>query len=193
MNNKQFQECFSQYTLLVNEYRQILLGVQNILTINLAVSVAIIAAYVLLLVNNTALDKIPYSGISYILLSLIGLAAALLSIKTIESVKPECKELNYNIVLMEKKLEFIQVHSKNYYKPIYITMCSLYLFATLFGFILAYVLGKFFPTINSPSSPNLVDLILYIDLILSIIEIISKILEKIYKSINIKYTTGNIE
>ena len=94
---------------------------------------------------------------------------------------------------MEKKLEFIQVHSKNYYKPIYITMCSLYLFATLFGFILAYVLGKFFPTINSPSSPNLVDLILYIDLILSIIEIISKILEKIYKSINIKYTTGNIE
>ena len=69
MNNKQFQECFSQYTLLVNEYRQILLGVQNILTINLAVSVAIIAAYVLLLVNKTALDKIPYSGISYILLS----------------------------------------------------------------------------------------------------------------------------
>ena len=145
----QKQKIEKQYGIIVNDYRQIMQSIQNVITINLAVTMGITAALILIISNHKTIDFNSFLvRIALIWLLLMGLVATIASIKTINVQVEETMPILSTISNMEIKLQIKNVHQVKYYKPIHITLMSFHFFAISFyiGLVgsMVFLLTNFF-------------------------------------------------
>lgn len=124
-----------QYSALQTEYLQNLSAMQNVITINLAVTLGLVAAYVALLTKSEMQD-FEYIKAMFIILPIIGLCEAISCIRTVRVQNADSREKRKMLNELERKLGFIEAKRPLYYKPIHITLFGFALLCVLFGFAL---------------------------------------------------------
>lgn len=124
-----------QYSALQTEYLQNLSAMQNVITINLAITLGLVAAYVALL-TNLKMQNYTYIKAIFIMLPIIGLHGAISCIRTLRVQNADSREKRKILNELERKLGFIEVKRPLYYKPIHITLFGFAFFCVLFGFAL---------------------------------------------------------
>ena len=110
-----------QYSALQTEYLQNLSAMQNVITINLAITLGLVAAYVALL-TNLKMQNYTYIKAIFIMLPIIGLYGAISCIRTLRVQNADSREKRKILNELERKLGFIEVKRPLYYKPIHITL-----------------------------------------------------------------------
>lgn len=127
----------TQYTTLVTEYLQNLSGIQTVITINLAITIGLIAAYIALLSTlDSQMQNLPYIQAIFVILPTIGLVGVITCIRTIVIQNEHSIAMRNELNNMEGELGYKKIKRPIYYKPIHITLFGFSIFWILFAMAL---------------------------------------------------------
>lgn len=131
-----------QYQLIANEYLSALQGTQTVITINLAVSIGVMAAMAQILSN---VEK-TQGYIIVAVLSIVGLVTDIASICTVRDTKEQVMLFQKQLNRFEKKYSRYIIHKIHHYKGLFITQAAFMFFAIIFAIV---VLFSFNMIVNS--------------------------------------------
>ena len=131
--NKDADLSMTQYSALSNEYVNLMHGAQTVITINLAVSIGVLAILATLICNGGSL--LIYAACS--LCAFIGLFGAVSCIRTIYASRKLIINIESNLHNIEKTNGLYSIREVTYYKPLHITTEAFYVFAFIFNSILS--------------------------------------------------------
>lgn len=96
-----------QYTTLITEYLQNLSGMQMVITINLAITLGLIAAYVALLsALDAEMQKLSYIQAIFVILPMVGLIGTITCIRTIAIQNMHSIEMRKELTMLEDELGY---------------------------------------------------------------------------------------
>lgn len=129
-----------QYEIAVSEYLQHLSGMQNVITINVAMSMGIIAAIATII----SASKSNQWHALLLILPIMGLTTSIACIRTIYCGMKDIENYKEFLLTTEKTLGMQELHNRPPYKPLHITLVAFYLNTVFFGaaFILALAKNK---------------------------------------------------
>lgn len=128
----------NQYAVLSSEYIHHYSSMQNVITINLAITMGLIATYTAI-VTGTAPNS-QYTQLLLILLPFIGIFGTVSCIVTVWEQNKTVMKQQLQLIKLEKKLGFSPVHKKCYYKPVHVTLLGFSMFVILFSIALIFSL-----------------------------------------------------
>lgn len=129
------EKMLVQYETLNSEYLQCLSGSQNVITINIAMSMGIIAAIATMISLNLNSNWRTF----LLILPIMGLVVSVACIRTLRHAMKELKRLQSLLVNMELSLELNKIHEVTVYKPLHITLVAFVLNA--FFFVIMVILS----------------------------------------------------
>ena len=126
-----------QYEIAVSEYLQHLSSMQNVITINVAMSMGIIAAIATII----SATKTNQWHTLLLILPIMGLITSIACIMTIHCGMKDAESYKEFLLTTEKTLGMQELHNRLPYKPLYITLAAFYLNTGFFvaAFVLALV------------------------------------------------------
>lgn len=153
-NNLDF--IMTQYSILSNEFVNALHGAQTVITINLAVTIGVLAIIATLFSeiysDNNATFCLLYIACS--ICSFIGLFATISCIRTIHVSRKSIMQIEMKLENIEKDHCIYSVRETAYYKPLHITLEAFWVFAFIFDIIfsisLLQVLNNCFKSVKIP-------------------------------------------
>lgn len=163
----------SQYQIIANEYLSALQGAQTVITINIAVSVGVMAAMADIILKSADIKNYIIFGI----LAMIGFVTDVASICTIHITKIQVMLFQKQLNRLEKRYGKYIIHIPHHYMGLYITQVTFVLFGLIF-------MGSVFVAINKIAVlyvMNYVAIIILDICIGAIIFFILKLLHWIYK------------
>lgn len=128
----------SQYEALVGEYLQHLAGMQNVITINVAMSMGIIAAMTTII---AAIKSMQWHTL-LVALPFMGLVTSIACIRTIHCGIDDTQRVKACLLQMEEMLGLVKIHDSQIYRPLHITLAAFYLNTAIFGAAFALSLAK---------------------------------------------------
>ena len=128
----------NQYAVISSEYVHHYSSMQNVITINLAITMGLIAAYTAI-VTSTTLNN-HYSQLLLVLLSAIGIFGAVSCIVTVWDQNKTVMKHQLHLMKLERELRLSRIHKKCYYRPVHITLLSFFMFGILFSIVLIFSL-----------------------------------------------------
>lgn len=129
----------SQYTVVCEEYRHSLSGMQNVININIAMSIGVITIIVALLSVGEKAQFQPFA----LVLPAMGLLSSVACIRTMLYGKKEIENYQRILCCFEKKLRLRRIHEIKPYKPIHITLIAFVVNALVFCAILVFELANY--------------------------------------------------
>lgn len=179
----------AQYNVISNEFVNALHGAQTVITINLAVTIGVLA--ILATLFSEIYLKDDASCLLYIacsVCSFIGLFGTISCIRTIHISRESIMKLEKRLESIENKYCSSEKRQISYYKPLHITLEAFWVFAFIFDIILSIsllqVLNNCFKSVKI--STNLGSCTITV-LIVSCITLFSVIISnQIYKAVNKK-------
>ena len=184
--NKNTDFIIAQYNVLSNEFVNALHGAQTVITINLAVSIGVLAILASIL---TELYSNPTNCILYVASSLcssIGLLGTVCCIGTIHISRKNIIKLESKIQHIEKKYCICSVHRIKYFKPLHITLYAFWTFSFIFNVILSIsLLCMFNSCFQSVIIPiNCVSIVFTFLVLALLILALNSISDRVYNHLN---------
>ena len=190
MGNNDSDFVITQYSVLSNEFVNALHGAQTVITINLAVTIGVLAIIATLFSeiysDNNATSCLLYIACS--ICSFIGLFGTISCIRTIYVSRELIMKLEKRLKSIENKYCLSEKRQILYYKPLHITLEAFWVFAFIFDIIfsisLVQVLNNCFKSVKIPINLGSCTITVLIVSCLSLLTVV--ISNKAYKAVNKK-------
>lgn len=179
----------AQYNVISNEFVNALHGAQTVITINLAVTIGVLAILATLFAEIHLKDDA--SCLLYIacsVCSFIGLFGTISCIRTIHISRELIMKLEKRLKSIENKYCSSEKRQILYYKPLHITLEAFWVFAFIFDIIfsisLLQVLNNCFKSVKIPINLGSCTITVFIVSCITLLTVI--ISNQIYKAVNRK-------
>lgn len=190
MGNNDSDFVITQYSVLSNEFVNALHGAQTVITINLAVTIGVLAI-IATLFSEIYSDDNAKSCLLYIacfICSFIGMFGTISCIRTIHISRELIMKLEKRLKSIENKYCSSEKRQILYYKPLHIILEAFWVFAFIFDIIfsisLLQVLNNCFKSVKIPINLGSCTITVLIVSCLSLLTVV--ISNKAYKAVNKK-------